>query len=276
MKNRENVLKALRKEKPEQIPFEFVLCPYHIEEFKRRTGHDNYMEYYGFPIRYIELNPTIEKPDYSVYYQNLPPDAAPIRWNPEWGVMGKEGSTAHFQEMLHPMESFTQIQQLKEYPFPDFTEEYRWENLDKKVKSLVENDLIAVASMQMTVFEVAWYLRGMDKFMMDLVINPDFADALMDEITEIRIEMSKRYALAGVDILMLGDDVSTQNSMMISPDLWRQKLKPRMFDIVKAAKTNKPDILLFYHGDGNCMEIIPDLIEIGIDTLPSYKSVFFL
>ena len=267
MTNRENVLRALRRDNPERVPFEFVLCPSHIEEFKKRTGSDDYQEYYGFPIRYIELNPTKLRTDFSGYYDNLPADAEPLNWNPEWGIMGVAGSTAHFQEMLHPMERFTSVDQIHEYPWPDFTDDYRWEGVADNVASMIERDLVTVAAMQMTIFEIAWYLRGMDKFMMDMVMDPEFANTLMDKLLEIRIIMAQKYAASGVDILMLGDDVSTQEDMMLSPQLWRDTLKWRLAEVVKAAKDVKPDILVFYHGDGNLQKIIPDLVEIGIDIL---------
>jgi uroporphyrinogen decarboxylase len=66
---------------------------------------------------------------------------------------------------------------------------------------------------------------------------------------------------------MLGDDVSTQLAMMISPAIWKQYLKPRMAHIIAAARKAKPDMLIFYHGDGNLTDIVPDLIEIGVDVL---------
>ena len=59
--NRENVLRALRRDNPEKIPFEFVLCPFHVREFEKRTGTKDYMKYFGFPFRYVEPNPTIKK-----------------------------------------------------------------------------------------------------------------------------------------------------------------------------------------------------------------------
>ncbi len=267
MTNRENMLRALRRDNPERVPFEFVLCPSHIEEFKKRTGTDNYMEYYGFPFRYVELNPTKKNVDFSRFYTTLPEGAAPIAWNPEWGVMGIQGSTAHFQEMLHPMENFSTIQEVLDYPYPDFNEDYRWLGLSQRVDQLKKDDLIAVAFMQMTIFEIAWYLRGMDNFMMDMVVNREFAEALLDRITDIRVGMAQKYAKAGVDIMMLGDDVSTQIDMMISPELWRDLIKLRLARIIKSAKDEKADILVFYHGDGNLEKIIPDLIEIGIDIL---------
>jgi uroporphyrinogen decarboxylase len=84
---------------------------------------------------------------------------------------------------------------------------------------------------------------------------------------DIRIGMAEKYARYGIDILMLGDDVSTQLEMMISPELWRNILKPRLAKVIRAAKETNPNILIFYHGDGNLQAIIPDLIEAGVDIL---------
>jgi uroporphyrinogen decarboxylase len=54
---------------------------------------------------------------------------------------------------------------------------------------------------------------------------------------------------------------------MISPELWRDTIKPRLASVICAAKEIKPDILIFYHGDGNMERILPDLIEIGVEVL---------
>ena len=264
MTNRENVLCALRREHPERVPFEFTLCPAHVAQFQQRTGSADYQEYFGFPIRYVELRATVKKTDFSRYYGALPAQTQPLGWNPEWGVMGVPGSVAHFQEMMHPMANFETIDEIMAYPFPDFTEAYRWEGVSEKVRELTQNDLIAVGFMQMTIFEIAWYLRGMDNFLVDMVANREFAAALLERITAIRVGMAQRYARAGVDILMLGDDVSTQINMMMHPDLWRELIKPRLARVIESARAAKSDILIFYHGDGNLQKIIPDLIEIGV------------
>jgi uroporphyrinogen decarboxylase len=136
-----------------------------------------------------------------------------------------------------------------------------------RIETLKKSDLVSIAFMQMTIFEISWYLRGMDTFMMDMIDNREFAETLLDTITDIRIGMAEKYARSGVDILMLGDDVSTQLDMMISPSLWRELIKPRLMRIISCAKKTKPDILVFYHGDGNLQTIIPDLIETGVDIL---------
>lgn len=267
MNKRENLLKALRRDNPEYVPCDFELCPSHIEAFEKAHGTKNYREYYDFPCRYIDLKPSQHVNDYSKYYEDIEGKIEPIDWNPEWGVMGKRGSVAHFQEMLHPMRNFETIEEIEEYTFPDMNADYRWEGLKEVNDQLIGQGYATVAFMQMTIFELCWYLRGMEPFMMDFYSDPEFNDVLMDKITDIRVGMARRFAEVGVDILMLGDDVSTQEDMMMSPELWGNTLKPRLAKIIQAAREVKPDILVFYHGDGNLQRIIPDLIEIGVDVL---------
>ena len=267
MTNRENILLGLRRQQPERVGFDFVLAPALLEEFKRRTGREDYQDYYQFPVRCLEINPTRLRTDFSIYYDSLPPGTRPLDWNPEWGVMGAPGATAHFQEMLHPMGGFTSAEQVESYPWPDFLASYRWEGAAKTAQAFKERDLVCAAFMEMTIFEIAWYLRGMDLFMEDLICGEKIAIALLDRLTEIRIGMARHYARAGVDILMLGDDVATQLDMMISPELWRDTMKPRLADVIRAAKEVNPDILIFYHGDGNMERILPELIEIGVEVL---------
>ncbi|MEI6107521.1 MAG: uroporphyrinogen decarboxylase family protein [Opitutae bacterium] len=267
MTNRENILCALRRKQPERVGFEFSFSPALLEEFKRRTGQVDYAEYYNFPVRYLELHPTRVQTDFTKYFASLPPGTRPLDWNPEWGVMGAPGATAHFQEMLHPMVKFTTAGQVRDYPWPDFLADYRWAGAAERVQALKDRDLLCAGFMQMTLFETAWYLRGMEEFMMDLMSGDEIADALLDTLLEMRVGMAQRYAEAGVDVLMLGDDVATQLNMMISPELWRATIKPRLARVIRAARDIRPEIIIFYHGDGNMEAILPDLIEVGVEVL---------
>lgn len=267
MTNRTNILRALRRQQPEKVGFDFVFSPALLEEFQRRHGHTDYQEHYRFPLRCIELDPTRLTTDYTVFFDELPPGTRPLDWNPEWGIMGAPGPTAHFQEMLHPMAGFESAREVLDYPWPDWLEDYRWENVPARVAAYKDRDLVVCAFMEMTIFEIAWYLRGMDRFMEELIGEEDVATTLLDKLTEIRVGMARRYAESGVDVLMLGDDVATQVDMMISPALWRKTLKPRLAEVIRAAKAVNPEILIFYHGDGNMERIIPELIEIGVEIL---------
>jgi uroporphyrinogen decarboxylase len=267
MTQRENILRAFRRQQPETVGFDFVLSPALLDEFRRRTGREDYQEYFNFPLRCIELDPTRLTTDYTRFFDDLPPGTRPLDWNPEWGIMGAPGPTAHFQEMLHPMAKFESAAQVAAYPWPDWLADYRWEHVPARVAGLKERDLVVGAFMEMTLFELAWYLRGMDRFMEELIGGEEIAIALLDKLTVIRTGMARRYAECGVDVLMLGDDVATQLDMMLSPALWRETLKPRLAEVIRAAKAVNPELLIFYHGDGNMERIVPELIEIGVEIL---------
>jgi uroporphyrinogen decarboxylase len=110
-------------------------------------------------------------------------------------------------------------------------------------------------------------MRSMELLLMDFVDGEDFATALLDRITEKRCIQAARFAEIGPDIIMLGDDVGTQRGMLMRKSLWQKWLKPRLAKVIAAAKRVRPDQLIVYHSDGDVTEIVPDLIEIGVDIL---------
>lgn len=263
MSVRKKTLDAIRRRNGSYIPFEFCLCPSKYEEFMQRTGSRNYVEYYKFPLRgtYPELI-NLGSQRFEKYY-----DSDNIYIEPEWGVGHVKGSMAHFTKMVHPMEKFECVYEILEYPFPDANLNFNWEKLERDVKSLIEKDTVVSGGLECTIFETAWHLRGMENLFLDMTFNEDMANCLLDRITEIKCTFARMYAKAGCDILRLGDDVSTQLDMMMSPDMWKKYLKGRLEKVIACAKEINPDIFIFYHGDGNLTKIIPDLIEIGVEIL---------
>jgi hypothetical protein len=75
----------------------------------------------------------------------------------------------------------------------------------------------------------------------------------------------------GADIIWLGDDVGTQDNMLIAPELWRKHLKPRYAKIFKRLKEANKNVYIAFHTDGYVEPIIPDFIEIGLDILNSLQ-----
>jgi uroporphyrinogen-III decarboxylase len=118
-----------------------------------------------------------------------------------------------------------------------------------------------------TIFETAWALRGLEALLMDMLADPDIADAILDIPFRYHLAAAKRLARMGVDMIWTGDDVGSQKAMMISPDTWRRFFKPRMATFISEVKAVKPGIKIAYHSDGNIEPIIPELIEIGLDVL---------
>lgn len=263
MDKRENLIRALRRKNPEYVPHGFLLCESLEKTFKKKTGFTDYMEYFEMPHRFIDFLPTIKPNDYSRYYSYLPEGAV----IDEWGVAYIPSGTEHFCSMMHPMESFVSPEQVWEFPLPDILEDYRWEGYAKKVKDKKEAGLATVNYYAIQIFEPAWYLRGMENLLADMLCDEEMAKACLDKMTQVKSKMSEKLALAGLDMIIFGDDVGAQKAMMMNPELWRKWLKPTMKTAIEAAKNVNPDVICYYHSDGVIYDIIPDLIEIGVDVL---------
>jgi uroporphyrinogen decarboxylase len=119
-----------------------------------------------------------------------------------------------------------------------------------------------------SVFEIAWQLRGMQEFLMDLAGQPELPLYIMDRLTDLYVENTRRVLeLAGdrLDMVYFYDDVATQASLMISKNMWQDFVRPRHARLVEVAhRFNKP---VMYHCDGSVWPLIPEFIDLGIDVL---------
>ena len=258
---RERFMRVMRREEEGYIPYEFCFCKAFYEKFQRNTKAKDYFEYYDVPVRFV-MPEYIGNSDYTSFFDN----AYELKID-QWGIGHKPGRLAHFTQIISPLKNAETIDDIKKFPFVDPVKDYDWDGFTKEVKDLKNRDIIVYGALATTVFEVSWQLIGFEKFMMALHDDLPIANYLMDKIIEIRKEFARRYAQIGVDCLHLGDDVSTQLNMMMSVKMWREKIKPRLKQVIDEARCIKSDILMDYHGDGNLQSIIPDLIEIGIDIL---------
>lgn len=118
-----------------------------------------------------------------------------------------------------------------------------------------------------TIFETAWALRGLDRLLVDLALAPETAERILDLPFRYHLEAARRLVGLGVDMLWTGDDVGTQKGMLMSPEMWRRFLKPRMARFFSELKGLNPRLKIAYHSDGDIRPIIPDLLEIGLDVL---------
>ena len=128
-------------------------------------------------------------------------------------------------------------------------------------------DYWIAGSCRCSLFETAWYLRGLDQFLLDLLMNEGLVNSLLDKILEFPRAALLQYIEMGVDMVWLGDDVAAQQGMMISPELWRKFFKPRYAKLFAEFRRVNPDIIIAYHSCGNCEAILNDMIEIGLDVL---------
>jgi uroporphyrinogen decarboxylase len=105
--------------------------------------------------------------------------------------------------------------------------------------------------------------------MLDLAANPDFAEAFLDRLTDIAVRAWGHF-LAEVgeylDVVAFFDDIGMQDRPLISPAMYRRLVKPRHARIIAAIKA-RTKAKVFFHTDGAVLDLIPDLIEIGVDIL---------
>lgn len=266
---RENFLSLYRRQGYEYAPVSFDLCPSLQEEYQRRYGNDiPYIDKFSFPQRGVS-EPRLPKSapvDWTSYYpEGLKPGT---QIDPIYGIAHEPGSAAakHMTYMRHPMKHLTSLEEMQAYPLPDYRQA-TCEHMAGEVAAIQQRGLAAGAYMACTIWEIAWYLRGMEELMMDMLEEDDKATYLLDRVTENACQRAVAFARAGIDIINFGDDIGMQSRIMMSESLYREWLKPRFTRVISAAKAIKPDVVITYHSCGYVRPLIPDLIDAGIDVL---------
>ena len=257
----------MRRQVPDRVPMQFSLCPSQLERFRKETGASSPADFFGFGTRSVGLGRTTQPADFSAYTAAFPDDARVDEWGIGWR---RTPSSHHFEHILHPLAQANTVQQIRDYPYPDIQADYRYQGLSARVQALKDQGF-AVTGVAMavggTVFWPAYKLRGMEQLLMDFLVQPEIAEALLEEVTVRIAHLAGQLATASVDMLHLADDLGTQSAPLISLDTFRHFIKPGLAQVIQAAKRVKPDILVFFHSDGHVQEFIPDLIEIGVDIL---------
>lgn len=262
MTNRENFFALMRGQTFERVPYILTMCDQLKKKLLEQRGAEDFWEYYQVPIRYAGIAPTRHPIDYSRYYEGRD-----IDYFIEWGDGHKHGSVEHFTHFVPCMDTFETPEQVYAFPLPDVLADYRWENSAAEVAALKEKDYIVVGNAAIQIFEPAWYLRGIDVMLEDFYVAPEMARACLDRLLPVKRETAVRLAKAGVDVIVYGDDVAMQTGMMMSPAIWREFLKPLLADVIAAAKAVNPEVMIYYHTDGDCRAIIDELIEVGVEIL---------
>lgn len=262
---REDLLRCLRREGFEKVHLDYVFCKSQIDFFQKRFGHFDFESFLGLSHRKLEM-PVMRK--YLDGRKQFPRETLPESTVfDEYGIGHSKGSAAafHMTRMHHPLKG-AEIKEITNYPYPTINQSKLGE-FNNEIKALREKGLASFGFMQMTVWEASWYLRSMEELMIDMMMESEAATVLLDKITDFACAKARAYATAGLDILSLGDDIGTQNSLMIGVGLWEQWLQPRLKKVIQAAKEIKPDILIFYHSCGYILPFIDKLIDSGVEIL---------
>jgi uroporphyrinogen decarboxylase len=192
----------------------------------------------------------------------------------EWGITWHRPKTGGFYyDIAHSPLAGASLNDLDSYPWPDPLDPIRREGLVEAAQALHEAGEYAVILSGLTgggPMEVSAWLNGFENFFVALLLDPEFADALLDRVLEIKLKFWKEtLSVVGpyIDIISESEDLGVQDRLMVSPRVFRQHLKPRLRQLFSCIKAAAPHVKILLHSDGAIVEILPDLIEIGVDIL---------
>ncbi len=282
MKHRQRVLTALNHEEPDRCPMQISFTP----EFAARLEADLNLKNQGFHNphgggntytleRHLDEDMLLTSVGWvNGYYQEGYQDQR--QYQDEWGVTWRTieyqtrfGSGKYTEPFGHPL---VDDKKLAAYLPPDPERPELYTEAERVIREYRSQYWI-VGVTPTTIFETAWALRGYEQLMVDMATDPDTANQVLDFPFRYHQSVTRRLVSLGVDMIWLGDDVGGQNSMLMSPNMWRTYLKPRMAELITSLRSINPAIKIAYHTDGVVYPIIPELIEIGIDVLNPIQPI---
>jgi uroporphyrinogen decarboxylase len=170
------------------------------------------------------------------------------------------------------------IDEIDDFPWPDPHDPKQFEGLREQAKFLYEETdyVVGADAIKAGMLMNSLQLRGYDQFFMDLVLNVDLAEKLMDKILWTLKEMWTHYMEEVGDYVQLAyvtDDFGTQKSMMISPKMFRELIKPRWKELNDHIKS-LGDVRIMFHSDGAILPLLEDFVDMNVDILnPVQTSV---
>lgn len=224
------------------------------------TPKDNFLKAMGFSEP--EYVPHSEEEFVRVIFYNgaWPPHRGKCMWKITWDSRDERVLPLTIE---HPIET---IGDLYEYAFPNPEEFNCFSGLEEQISSIPKDEFLVGGGHPFVLFERAWSLVGMEKLLIWMLAEEEAVEYLLMKIANFQIEIAKYYLKLGVDIGWLGgDDYGSQNALIMSPALFRKYIKPELARIVSVYK--EAGKMVFLHSCGCIMEIVQDLIDIGIDIL---------
>jgi uroporphyrinogen decarboxylase len=286
MRHRERVLAALDHKETDRVPVDLGST---IVTTSTRIAYQGLLGYLGLPpddspaISHRQMDTVYPRADILERYdvdcravylrgpwefqtKELPGN----RFTDEYGLLWEKASF-YYDVVGRPFAGMEEPSDLARAQWPDPYDPGRVAGIREEARRLhEETDYLVVADiMCLGPFEGACFLRGYEDFSTDLYWNPKLAHAIMDKVTETDIalwDLFIDHVGPYVQVVAQGDDLGTQRGPWTAPDMYRKMVKPyhqRLYDFIHSKTSAK----VFMHSCGSVFDIIPDLIEVGVDVL---------
>ncbi len=203
----------------------------------------------------------------NIKHNTLPPPAQDedaedvVEWQDEWGVVWRRLRGYTSGEVLRP--AIPDWDAWRTYEFPPLPDDSYFEEFAAQVEARHPEEFVRVGCGRF--FETMEHLRGPSNLFMDLAEDNEGVHELADRLVERHLHALERYVKTDVDCIVLGDDWGAQDRLLIHPDQWRSFFKPRYRRVFEMARD--AGIHVWMHTDGYILDIIEDLIEIGVTLL---------
>jgi uroporphyrinogen decarboxylase len=291
MTSRERVLKALNHEIPDRVPIDLGGNQTGIH----KNAYRNLLQYLGLPgdVQIMDAVQQLAKPCEQVlerFHVDTRYIAAGAAASWKGGIVQTERDGRRWHDLvdefgirwsmpdehprymditLHPLANAT-LADLREYPWPQGDDPSRFAGLREQALRLKNETPYAVVSgISGVVYEICWYLRGLEQWFCDLLTDPEFCEGLIEQTLKFWLDWFRLFLDEVddvVDVIMIGDDLAGQNGPLFDPAIYRKIVKPRQKRLVQYIRS-RTQAKIWYHTCGACGDYIPDLLDNGIHIL---------
>jgi uroporphyrinogen decarboxylase len=269
---RERVLLAVSRQNTDRVPVDFLATPEAWARLKRSLGIADAKEIL------VHLGVDLRHPR-QPYIGPAQPIHADGSWTDEWGVRRRRiahAGGAYDEIVLHPLARIDSVRNLDDHPWPQAN---WWDAcaLRDEIREMDRGTAYAIALEEFGdpggIFETAWYLRGMEALLVDMIERPELANALFERVTrclEGKLENVMSAVGPRADFIWTSDDVAHQHGLLMSTGLWRRLVAPHHERLNR--RIHELGSRVMYHSCGAVRPLIPGLIDIGVDVLDVLQS----
>jgi uroporphyrinogen decarboxylase len=176
----------------------------------------------------------------------------------------------YYMDITHSPLARATIGEIADYPFPKGDDPSRFAGLREQALMLKRETPYAVVSgISGVVYELCWYMRGLEQWFLDMLTQPDFCAAMLDRTLRFWLDWFRLFLDEVddlVDVIMIGDDLAGQQGPLFRPDFYRRIVKPRQKQLVEYIRS-RTGAKVWYHTCGACAQYIPDLLDNGVQIL---------
>ena len=266
MTSRERVLAAIDLDQPDRVPLDFSANAATLARLHRDLGTSTHRELLQrLYVDIVDLRGIVDP----IYRGPIPQSKTlpgGVKEN-YWGwrtkvmhtAMGPENSFCEFA-----LEECDTLDQLAAHTWPD-PDWFDFEDLGERLGPWRDSALMASGA---SIWQHPTFLRGLERLLMDLLIEPVLAGYLMQKFTDFYVAYFDRMFSAApgqIDILRIADDVGTQHGLLIGPQLFDRAFAPRLKRLVDMAHSH--GVKVMFHSCGAIVPLIERIIALGVDIL---------